>query len=311
MAVNLTGRIAIVTGAGGGLGRAHALLLARLGAKVVVNDISSSAHVGTGATPPAQLVVDEITAAGGQAVASHCSVTDFEQVQAMVAETVRRWGKVDILVNNAGILRDKTFAKMDLADFGLVLEVHLMGSVHCTKAVWEIMRTQNYGRIVMTTSSSGLYGNFGQSNYGAAKLALVGFMQSLALEGARYNIRVNCIAPTAATGMMEGLLPKDAIEILSPGAVSPAIGALVAEDAPTRMVLCAGGGSFEAAHLTLTRGVYLGTQDEVSSVIGQRLSEISDRTGEITPGGAFTQSQVELTNVRAASGARTGVQSDA
>jgi NAD(P)-dependent dehydrogenase (short-subunit alcohol dehydrogenase family) len=310
MAVNLTGRVAIVTGAGGGLGRTHALLLARLGAKVVVNDISSSAQVA-GATAPAQLVADEIVAAGGQAVASHCSVTDFEQVQAMVAETVRRWGTVDILVNNAGILRDKTFAKMDLADFRLVLEVHLMGSVHCTKAVWELMRAQNYGRIVMTTSSTGLYGNFGQSNYGAAKLALVGFMQSLALEGARYNIRVNCIAPTAATGMMEGLLPADAIAVLSPGAVSPAIGALVAEDAPTRMVLCAGGGSFEAAHVTLTRGIYLGAHDEVSSAIGQRLSDISDRTGEITPGGAFTQGEVELTNVRAAMEARAGAKPDA
>jgi NAD(P)-dependent dehydrogenase (short-subunit alcohol dehydrogenase family) len=310
MAVNLTGCVAIVTGAGGGLGRTHALLLARLGAKVVVNDISSSAQVA-GATAPAQLVADEIVAAGGQAVASHCSVTDFEQVQAMVAETVRRWGTVDILVNNAGILRDKTFAKMDLADFRLVLEVHLMGSVHCTKAVWELMRAQNYGRIVMTTSSTGLYGNFGQSNYGAAKLALVGFMQSLALEGARYNIRVNCIAPTAATGMMEGLLPADAIAVLSPGAVSPAIGALVAEDAPTRMVLCAGGGSFEAAHVTLTRGIYLGAHDEVSSAIGQRLSDISDRTGEITPGGAFTQGEVELTNVRAAMEARAGAKPDA
>jgi NAD(P)-dependent dehydrogenase (short-subunit alcohol dehydrogenase family) len=225
----------------------------------------------------------------------------------MVADTVERWGKVDILVNNAGILRDKTFAKMDLADFRLVLDVHLMGSVHCTKAVWDLMRAQNYGRIVLTTSSSGLYGNFGQSNYGAAKLALVGFMQTLALEGAKNNVRVNCIAPTAATGMMEGLVPADAIATLNPAAVSPGIAALVAEDAPTRMILCAGGGSFEAAHLTLTRGVYLGTHDEVSALIGQRLNEIADRTGEITPGGAFTQSEVELRNARAAGGATAGV----
>jgi len=305
--INLTGRVAIVTGAGGGLGRAHALLLARLGAKVVVNDLHNGARVAAGAPPPAETVVEEITAAGGESIASNCSVTDFEQVQKMVADTVERWGKVDILVNNAGILRDKTFAKMDLADFRLVLDVHLMGSVHCTKAVWDLMRAQNYGRIVLTTSSSGLYGNFGQSNYGAAKLALVGFMQTLALEGAKNNVRVNCIAPTAATGMMEGLVPADAIATLNPAAVSPGIAALVAEDAPTRMILCAGGGSFEAAHLTLTRGVYLGTHDEVSALIGQRLNEIADRTGEITPGGAFTQSEVELRNARAAGGATAGV----
>jgi NAD(P)-dependent dehydrogenase (short-subunit alcohol dehydrogenase family) len=298
MSLDLTGRVAIVTGAGGGLGRAHALLLARLGAKVVVNDLHNGARVAAGSAPPAETVVAEIAAAGGEAFANNCSVTDFEQVQKMVADTVARWGRVDILVNNAGILRDKTFAKMDLADFRLVLDVHLMGSVHCTKAVWDLMRTQNYGRIVFTTSSSGLYGNFGQSNYGAAKLALVGFMQTLALEGAKNNIRVNCIAPTAATGMMEGLLPPDAIATLKPAAVSPAIAALVAEDAPTRMILCAGGGSFEAAHLTLTRGVYLGTDDEVSAVIGRRLHEIADRAGEITPGGAFTQSEVELENAR-------------
>ena len=197
MAIDLTGRVAIVTGAGGGLGRQHALLLARLGAKVVVNDLGSSVSGGGASPSAAQAVVEEILAAGGVAVANGSSVTDFTQVEAMVAEVMARWGRVDILVNNAGILRDKSFTKMDLSDFRLVVDVHLMGAVHCTKAVWEVMRRQNYGRIVMTTSSSGLYGNFGQANYGAAKMALVGLMQTLAIEGAKNNIRVNCIAPTA------------------------------------------------------------------------------------------------------------------
>jgi len=230
MSVDLSGRVAIVTGAGGGLGREHALLLARLGAKVTVNDLGSSVGGAEGAAVAAQQVVDEIVGAGGEALANGASVTDVEQVREMVAAAAARWGRVDILVNNAGILRDKTFAKMDLADFRLVLEVHLMGAVNCTKAVWDIMRAQNYGRIVMTTSSSGLYGNFGQSNYSAAKMALVGLMQTLALEGAKNDIRVNCLAPTAATGMMEGLLTAEAVAILHPGAVSPA----VAKSSPIR-----------------------------------------------------------------------------
>ncbi|MGE3601242.1 MAG: SDR family NAD(P)-dependent oxidoreductase, partial [Dehalococcoidia bacterium] len=294
MPVNLSGRVAIVTGAGGGLGREHALLLARLGARVVVNDLGGSVSGAGASASAAQKVADEIVATGGEAMANAASVTDFGQVQQMVADAVVRWGKVDILVNNAGILRDKTFAKMDLADFRAVVDVHLMGAVHCTKAVWDLMRAQNYGRIVLTTSSSGLYGNFGQSNYGAAKLALVGLMQSLALEGAKNNVRVNCIAPTAATRMMEGILTPEALSTLSPAAVSPAVAALVAEDAPTRTVLCAGGGSFEAAHVTLTRGIHLGTGDHVAHAIGERLAEITDRTGELVPGGAFTQSEVEL-----------------
>src|SRR5580765_6883381 len=190
MTLDFTGRVAIVTGAGGGLGRQHALGLAARGAKVVVNDLAA-----------AQGVVDEIRAAGGEAIANDASVTDFAAVQAMVQQAVDAWGRVDILVNNAGILRDKSFAKMELADFRLVMDVHLMVAVHCTKAVWALMNEQKYGRIVMTTSSSGLYGNFGQSNYGAAKLALVGLMQTLSLEGAKYDIRVNCLAPTAATRM--------------------------------------------------------------------------------------------------------------
>ena len=299
MAVDLSERVAIVTGAGGGLGREHALLLARLGARVVVNDLGTSLS-GTGSSRGnAQAVADEIVAAGGQALANGASVSDFAQVEAMVAEAISAWGRVDILVNNAGILRDKTFAKMDLADFRLVLEVHLMGSVNCTKAVWDTMRAQNYGRIVFTTSSTGLYGNFGQANYGTAKLALVGLMNTLALEGAKHDIRVNCIAPTAATRMIEGLVPETLLPVLDPAAVSPGVAALVAEHAPTKMVLCAGAGSFEAAHLTLTRGVHLGTGDAVASVIGQRLAEITDRAGEGVPANAAAQLQAELEKAKA------------
>ncbi len=202
MAIDLTGRIAIVTGAGGGLGRQHALALARRGAKVVVNDLGAAIDGRGGSSTAAESVVEEIEAMGGEAVANGASVTDFHQVEAMVADATQRWGRVDILVANAGILRDKSFAKMELEDFRAVFDVHVMGAVHCAKAVWAGMRERNYGRIVFTTSSSGLYGNFGQSNYGAAKMALVGLMNTLALEGIRNNIKVNCLAPTAGTRML-------------------------------------------------------------------------------------------------------------
>jgi NAD(P)-dependent dehydrogenase (short-subunit alcohol dehydrogenase family) len=295
MAVDLSGRIAIVTGAGGGLGREHALLLARLGARVVVNDLGGDVHgSASGSGPAAQAVVAEIVANGGEAMANGASVTDFNQVEHMVSDAMARWNRIDILVNNAGILRDKSFAKMSLEDFRTVLDVHLMGAVNCTKAVWDIMRSQNYGRIVMTTSSSGLYGNFGQSNYSAAKLALVGLMQTLALEGAKNNIRVNCIAPTAATRMLQGLLPEKQLAALHPAAVSPAVAVLVAEDAPTRTVLCAGAGSFEAAHITLTRGIFLGTGTEVTEQLAARLAEVTDRAGETVPATGFAQAEFEV-----------------
>ncbi|MCC6205916.1 MAG: SDR family NAD(P)-dependent oxidoreductase [Hyphomicrobiales bacterium] len=285
--IDLSGRVAIVTGAGSGLGREHALLLAARGAKVVVNDLSET---------PAEEVAEEIRKAGSEALAVAASVTDFDAMQAMVAKALERWSRVDILVNNAGILRDRTFAKMDLAEFRTVVDVHLMGSVNCTKAVWDHMRAQNYGRIVMTTSSSGLYGNFGQSNYGAAKMALVGLMQTLALEGARNNIRVNCVAPTAATQMLEGLLPQAELDLLRPARVSPAVLALVHEDAPTRTILCAGAGSFETAHITLTPGIFLGEGAEVADVIVERWDEISDRHDEIVPGSGEQQGRLELAN---------------
>lgn len=283
--IDLSTRVAIVTGAGAGLGRAHALHLAARGAKVMVNDLTLA---------QAQAVTDAISKAGGQAMAAAASVTDLDAVQAMVDKAVAAWGRVDILVNNAGILRDKTFAKMDLADFRLVVDVHLMGSVNCTKAVWEQMRAQNYGRIVMTTSSSGLYGNFGQSNYGAAKMALVGLMQTLAIEGARNDIRVNCIAPTAATQMLDGLLPQAQMDLLQPHLVSPGLIALVREDAPTRTILCAGAGSFEAAHITLTSGAFLGKGPDLDEKVVARWAEIIDRSAEIVPEAGLQQGQNEM-----------------
>jgi NAD(P)-dependent dehydrogenase (short-subunit alcohol dehydrogenase family) len=293
--IDLTGKVAIVTGAGGGLGRAHALLLASRGARVVVNDLGGDVSGVGRSSAAAERVAQEIRAAGGEAIADGASVTDVEAVNAMVARAVDSWGRIDILVNNAGILRDKTFAKMALDDFRLVVEVHLMGAVNCTKAVWDGMRERGYGRIVFTTSSSGLYGNFGQSNYGAAKMALVGLMQTLALEGAKANIRVNCLAPSAGTRMLDGLMPEDQLAALAPEAVSPAVLALVAEDAPTRTILCAGAGSFEQAHVTLTRGTYLGTGDDVAERLLASLDEVGALDGMIVPDPGSIQPRLELT----------------
>ena len=295
MTLDFKGRVAIVTGAGGGLGRQHALALAARGAKVVVNDLGGARDGASGAQSmtadsltPAQAVVEEIRAAGGEAMANGASVTDFAAVQTMVAETMAKWGRVDILVNNAGILRDKSFAKMELADFALVMDVHLMGAVNCTKAVWAIMNEQKYGRIVMTTSSSGLYGNFGQSNYGAAKMALVGLMQTLSIEGAKNDIRVNCLAPTAATRMTEGLMSEEVLTALKPEAVVPAMLVLVAENAPTRTILCAGAGTFEAAHITMTQGVHIGLGEDAPELLAEKLAEVTNRQGDTVPmsGGA-------------------------
>lgn len=283
--IDLTGQVAIVTGAGAGLGHAHALILASRGARVVVNDLDGQAATALCAT---------IIARGGQAIAVSANVADNAAVEAMVSATLDRWGKVDILINNAGILRDRTFAKMDLAEFRLVLEVHLMGAVNCTKAVWDGMRAQNYGRVVFTTSSSGLYGNFGQSNYGAAKMALVGLMQTLAIEGERSNIRVNCLAPSASTAMTNGLYPPNALEGLGPDLVSPAVLALVAPDAPTRRILLAGAGSFEQAHITMTQGLYLGGGSDVADRLLQRIEELADREGETVPQAGGYQYQYEV-----------------
>ena len=294
MTLKFDGKVAIVTGAGNGLGRSHALTLARRGAKVVINDLGGARDGTSSSATAAQKVVDEITAAGGEAMANGASVTDAAAVEQMVADTMAKWGRIDILVNNAGILRDKTFAKMDLADFRTVVDVHLMGAVNCTKAVWEIMRTQKYGRIVFTTSSTGLYGNFGQSNYGAAKMALVGLMQTLALEGAKNDIRVNCLAPSAATRMTEDVLPEKALDLLRPEAVTPGLIWLVSEHAPTRTVLCAGGGSFEVANITLTKGLHLGMGDDVPEKLAAQAQQLIDRSEEQVPHTGFIQVEQEL-----------------
>ena len=294
MTIDFKGQVAIVTGAGGGLGRAHALALAARGAKVLVNDLGGARDGSGGSVSAAEAVVAEIRAAGGEALANGASVTDFAAVQAMVQQAMTAWGRVDILVNNAGILRDKTFAKMDLADFELVLQVHLMGAVHCNKAVWPIMNAQQYGRILMTTSSTGLFGNYGQTNYGAAKLALVGLMQTLALEGAKNNIRVNCLAPTAATRMTEGLMPQAVLDALQPEAVVPAMLVLVSRDAPTRTTLCAGAGTFEAAHITMTSGVWIGTDANAPERLAEQLAHVIDRTGDSVPQSGAAQGTNEV-----------------
>jgi NAD(P)-dependent dehydrogenase (short-subunit alcohol dehydrogenase family) len=293
-AIRFDGRVAIVTGAGGGLGRRYALDLAARGAKVVVNDLGGARDGSGGSSAMAEAVVEEIRAAGGVAMAHGASVTDEAGVADMVARTRAEWGGVHILVNNAGILRDKTFAKMSIEDFRAVVEVHLMGSVICTKAVWDMMREQAYGRILMTTSSTGLYGNFGQANYGAAKLGLVGLMKTLALEGAKFNVRVNTIAPLAATRMTEDLMPPALLEKMGPETVAPAALYLVSEDAPTSVVLNAGGGGFEAAHVTLTKGIHVAAGDMTPETIAAHIAGIRDRTGEMVPETGAAQAQTAL-----------------
>jgi NAD(P)-dependent dehydrogenase (short-subunit alcohol dehydrogenase family) len=285
MTIRFDGRVAIVTGAGGGLGRSHALGLAARGAKVVVNDL------GHGGEPPdsSRAVVAEIEAAGGEAMADGADVSDANQVAAMVAAVDEEWGGVDILVNNAGILRDKSFAKMELADFELVVKVHLLGSAICTKAVWNGMRERNYGRIVFTASSSGIYGNFGQANYGAAKAGMIGLMNVLHLEGAKNNIRVNTLAPTAATNMTAGLLSQQMIDLMSPEAVTPAVLYLVSEEAPSRVILGAGAGVYAVTYITETAGLYLSEEHRTPETIAERFAEIANPTTARPLDNAFGQ----------------------
>jgi NAD(P)-dependent dehydrogenase (short-subunit alcohol dehydrogenase family) len=271
MTIDFQGRVAIVTGAGSGLGRSHALGLAARGANVVINDFGQN-----GGFNNAMRVVEEIRAAGGTAIGDNADVADFDQVSEMVARAERLWGHVDILVNNAGVLRDKTFAKMEMADFEFVLRVHLIGSANCTKAVWAGMRERNYGRIVLTSSASGIYGNFGQANYGAAKAGMIGLMNVLHLEGAKNDIRVNILAPTARTGMTEGLLSPVAAELMTPESVTPGVLFLVSEDAPSRVILGAGAGVFAVTHIGETPGVYLDESERTPETIAARFAEISD-----------------------------------
>ena len=280
MSIRFDDQVAIVTGAGGGLGRSHALELAARGAKVVVNDLGGDVSGHGGSSAAAEAVVKEITDAGGEAVAHGANVCDAAAVADMVQMATAKWGRVDVLINNAGVLRDKTFIKMTLEDFNFVMQVHVMGSVTCTKAVWEIMREQGYGRIVMTTSSSGLYGNFGQSNYGAAKMALVGFMNTLCLEGAKYNIHVNCLAPMAATRMTEGLLPEKALELSTPESVTAGVLTLCDQEAPNRTILCAGSGGFAKAVMYETEGVYLKPEDQTPENVRAMMEQISNPEGQ-------------------------------
>ena len=281
MTIRFDGKVAIITGAGNGLGRSHALAFAARGAKVVVNDLGG-ARDGTGqSSAAAEAVVAEIVKNGGEAISNGANVANFEEVQAMVQQAMDAWGRVDILVNNAGILRDKSFSKMTMEDFKLVVDVHLMGAAYCSKAVWEIMKEQAYGRIVMTASSSGLYGNFGQSNYSAAKLAVVGLMNSLAQEGEKYNVRVNSLAPAALTRMTEDIIPDPrAAAVLQPEPVSAGVLVLCSEDAPNKFVLCAGAGGYASSHLYETKGIHLSIDQQTPEDLVENWEALDDASGE-------------------------------
>ncbi len=291
--IRFDGQVVIVTGAGGGLGRQHALEFARRGAKVVVNDLGGSVDGSGGSSAAADAVVAEIKAAGGEAFADGASVTDDKGVANLVETTMSRWGRVDVLIANAGILRDKSFTKMEMADFAAVVDVHLMGTVKPVKALWEIFRTQNYGRIVVTTSSTGLYGNFGQANYGAAKLALVGLMNTLKLEGAKNDIRVNAISPVAATRMTVSLMPPEMLARLGPQEVTPGVVYLASKDAPSGAVLTAGAGVFALAQIVETEGAYLGA-GAAAEAIRDHWAAITDPAGAEAYAGGHLQTQKVL-----------------
>ncbi|CAA0121951.1 Putative short-chain type dehydrogenase/reductase [Halioglobus japonicus] len=289
MSIRYDGKVAIVTGSGQGLGRSHAIELAKRGAKVVINDLGGGVDGSGGSSDAAKAVVAEIEALGGEAIANGANVAKYDEVEAMVKQAMDKWGRVDILVNNAGILRDKSFAKGTLEDFKLVLDVHLMGSVNCTKACWEIMREQAYGRIVVTTSSSGLYGNFGQTNYGSAKMGVIGMMNTLSQEGAKYNININALAPTAGTRMTEGLIPEEAFALLTPETVTPAVLYLVSEEAPTKTIVCAGAGAYSVAKIIETDGVWLKPDEQTPEGIAANWGAISSPEGEVQPQAGFEQ----------------------
>ncbi|MDF1625990.1 MAG: SDR family NAD(P)-dependent oxidoreductase [Parvibaculaceae bacterium] len=276
MSIRFDGKVAIVTGAGGGLGRSHALELARRGAKVVVNDLGGSVDGSGGSSSAADAVVAEIKAAGGEAISNGSSVTDDKGVENMVKQTMDAYGRIDILINNAGILRDKSFVKMDIGDFQLVVDVHLLGTVKPTKAVFPIMKEQGYGRIMVTSSSSGLYGNFGQTNYGAAKLGVVGFINTLKLEGQKDNIRCNALAPVAYTRMTSNLMPPETEQMLTPESVTPGVIYLVSEDAPTGTILCAGAGVFSVAKIMESDGMFLGREDLTAEKVAENFEKIAD-----------------------------------
>ena len=296
MTLDYTGKVVIVTGAGGGLGRCHALEFARRGAKVIVNDLGGSVDGSGGSSEAADKVVEEIKAAGGEAMSNGSSVTDDAGVANMVSQTMDAYGRIDVLVNNAGVLRDKSFAKMEIADFDFVVDVHLFGTMKPTKAVWPIMKEQGYGRILVTSSSSGLYGNFGQSNYGAAKLGVVGFINTLKLEGQKDNIHVNALAPVAWTRMTSNLMPPEMEDALAPEQVTPAVVFMCSEQAPTGKIICAGAGAYAAAQIVETRGMYLGTAPTAEDVADnwEQISKLDDQAEALFQGGEQTRRFFEL-----------------
>jgi NAD(P)-dependent dehydrogenase (short-subunit alcohol dehydrogenase family) len=287
--IKFDGKVAIVTGAGIGLGRCHALGLAERGAKVVVNDLGVAQDGQGRSSAAAEAVAQEIRDAGGEAFAHGADVSNEADVADMVQQTMDKWGRIDILINNAGILRDKTFSKMEMADFRKVVDVHLFGTATVTHAVWPIMREQGYGRIVLTASSSGLYGNFGQSNYGAAKAAMMGLMNVLHLEGARDNIRVNTLAPTATTRMTEELFSPEVGELLDPATITPGVLYLVSEDAPSRVIMGAGGGSFAQTRVYETKGITLQGDDITPENVAAQWDQVTDPTGQEMLTQAFEQ----------------------
>lgn len=296
MSLDFTDKVVIVTGAGGGLGKSHAVEFARRGAKVVVNDLGGSMDGSGGSSEAAEAVVAEIKQAGGEAIANGSSVTDDTGVENMIKQTMDAYGRIDVLVNNAGVLRDKSFAKMEVGDFTFVVDVHLFGTLKPTKAVWPIMKEQGYGRIMVTSSSSGLYGNFGQSNYGAAKLGVVGFMNTLKLEGQKDNIHINALAPVAWTRMTENLMPPEMEDMLTPERVTPAVVFMCSEGAPTGKIICAGAGAYTSAAIVETKGVYLGENPSAEDVAEnwETISKIDDAAKALFQGGEQTGRMFEL-----------------
>lgn len=306
MSIRFDNRVAIITGAGNGLGRQHALQMAARGAKVVVNDFGGSADGTGGSSEPAERVVAEIIAAGGEAMAHGANVANAEQVADMVDKTMAKWGRVDILVNNAGILRDRAFGKMTMEDWNAVMHVHVTGSTICTMAVWPHMKAANYGRIVMTSSSSGIYGNFGQSNYGAAKMAVIGLMNVLHIEGAKNNIRINTLAPGAATRMTEELLPPPVIGLMKPELVTPGLLYLVSEDGPSRVILDATAGGFARTYIYETEGVCFAPGDCTPENVAAHFAEISDPAGQHLYEGGGEQVMKFVTKAAAVAGMKLG-----
>ena len=296
MSLDFTDKVVIVTGAGGGLGKSHALEFARRGAKVVVNDLGGAMDGSGGSSDAAEAVVAQIKEAGGDAIANGSSVTDDAGVDNMIKQTMDAYGRIDVLVNNAGVLRDKSFAKMEIDDFTFVVDVHLFGTMKPTKAVWPIMKEQGYGRIMVTSSSSGLYGNFGQSNYGAAKLGVVGFMNTLKLEGQKDNIHINALAPVAWTRMTENLMPAEMEDMLTPERVTPAVVFMCSEGAPTGKIICAGAGAYTSAAIVETKGAYLGENPSAEDVAEnwETISKIDDAAKALFQGGEQTGRMFEL-----------------